>query len=185
MKNILYCVCAALVVLLIGFSLSSGMLHDSLAKAAAGIKAEFTYNINRHCQTLWVYSFQKSRWHYFLLPEGAYTAAFYTTPLSLATIAVILANSTFNAMFQPLFLCALTPQAIFNCLLFPFFLYGTVKYFRKVPIMILVCLGIYVYIGTYSSIVEPIIRHRMSCELIYLLIGLAGFINLITGRSSS
>lgn len=185
MKSILYCACIALVVFVIGFALSSGLLHDFLTKVITGITAEFKIYIERHCSTLWVHSFQKSRWHYFLLPEGAYTAAFYTTPLSLLTVGTVLSNSLFNTLFQPLFICALTPQTVFNCLLFPFFLYGAVKYFKRIYIMIFVLLGMYVYIGFYSSVVEPIIRHRMSCELIYLLIGLAGFVNLITGRSSS
>ncbi|MBU0606123.1 MAG: hypothetical protein KKH77_07535 [Candidatus Omnitrophica bacterium] len=185
MKNAFRYISIALVVLFIGFALSSGLLHDSLTKVTAGVTAEFTNDITRHCKTLWVYSFQKSRWHYFLLPEGAYTSAFYTTQLSLSTVVNIISNSMFNALFQPLFFCAFTPQTVFNCLLFPFFLYGAIIYFKKVPIMVLVCLGLYAYIGIYSSVVEPIIRHRMSCELIYLLIGLAGFINLITERSSS
>ena len=185
MKGAFRYVCIVLAVFLIGFTLSSGLLHDFLTKAVTEITAEFKRDIGRHCHTLWIYPFQKSKWHYFLLPEGAYTVAFYTTPLSLSTIVTIISNSMLNVLFQPLFFCALTPQTIFNCLLFPFFLYGAIKYFKKVPIMILICLGAYAYIGIHNSVVEPIIRHRMSCELIYLLIGLAGFINLITGRSSS
>lgn len=185
MKNAFRYICIALVVLFIGFALSSGLLHDLLTKAATNVTAEFKYYLERHCNSFWVYPFQNSRWHYFLLPEGAYTAVIYTTPLSLSTVVTIVINSLFNTLFQPLFICALTPQTVFNCLLFPFFLYGAVRYFKKIYIMIFVLLGMYVYIGMYSSVVEPIIRHRMSCELIYLLIGLAGFVSLITGRSSS
>lgn len=185
MKNTFRYICVTLVVLVIGFVLSSGLLHDFLTKAATSVTVEFTNYINQHCRTFWVYAFQSSKWHYFLLPEGAYTAAFYTTPLSLSTVVTVVSNSLFNTLFQPLFICALTPQTVFNCLLFPFFLYGAVKYFKKIYFMIFVLLGMYVYIGMYSSVVEPIIRHRMSCELIYLLIGLAGFVSLITGKSSS
>ncbi len=185
MKNAFRYISIALVVLFIGIALSSGLLHDSLSKANTYIMTGFKYHLERHCNSFWVYPFQDSRWHYFLLPEDAYTAAIYTTPLSLSIVVTIVINSLFNTLFQPLFICALTPQTVFNCLLFPFFLYGAIRYFKKIYIMIFVLLGMYVYIGIYGSVVEPIIRHRMSCELIYLLIGLAGFISLITGRSSS
>jgi hypothetical protein len=33
-------------------------------------------------------------------------------------------------------------------------------------------------------VVEPLVRHRMPCELIYISIGVAGFTRWITGRLS-
>lgn len=184
-KKMFHAIFPVLALFTIGFALSSGLFHDPLSGAITRIITEFKPYIVNHCSTLWVDSFQKSRWHYFLLPEGGYAIAFYASPLSLPTVVTVVSNALFNVMFQPLFPCVFVPQAIFNCLLFPFFLFGAFKYFKKIFIMLIVCLGVYVYTGIYGSVIEAIIRHRIPCELIYLLIGLAGFMALITGKSFS
>ena len=167
-----------------GFAISTGFVHYLSAKIYEGVKHEFVRDLYRNCLSLRTFSFQKSRWHYFLLPEGAYKPDLYTTPLAPATVAIIIFNSFFNTLCQPLFPCLLTPQALFYCLLFPFFVLGSIKYFKNVPLIILLILVAYAYTGIYSiSVIESIVRHRMSCELLYLLIGLAGLTDLITERS--
>ena len=93
-------------------------------------------------------------------------------------------NALFNSLFQPIFLCIFTPQVVLNYVLFPFFIYGTIMYFKKLSLMIFFFFIYSIYIGMNGSITEPLIRHRMTCELIYLLIALAGFEGWIIRRSS-
>ncbi|MFA6078632.1 MAG: hypothetical protein WC779_02680 [Candidatus Omnitrophota bacterium] len=122
--------------------------------------------------------------HYFLLPDGGYTDEVLTKPVTVHIAFFMIANSLFNAMFQPLFLSVFTPQVVLVYLLFPFFLYGMVKYFRKLPLIFVVFFLVLIYVGFYGSVIEALIRHRMSCELLYFLISLGGFTSWITRRLS-
>ena len=90
----------------------------------------------------------------------------------------------YNVLFQPQFLCIFTPQVILNYGLFPFFILGAIKYFTKVPIIVLVFLAMSVYAGLYGSMIESLVRHRMVCDLIYILIGIAGFTDWATKNLS-
>lgn len=165
--------------------LLSAPAQGILSAAGHAVNAHFKELIDRHCITFYTYSFQKSRSHYFLLPDGGYTAAFFAAPLSARSIAGILSAALFNSFFQPVFPCVLTPQMFLNALLFPFFVYAAVRYFRKVPLLVIILVGMYLYAALYGSVVEALVRHRMSCELLYLMLGLAGFMDWITARSSS
>ena len=129
--------------------------------------------MDRHINGFYIYPDAR---HYFLLPENRYLE-FHRKGFSPELLLAVLFNALFNSLFQPLFLCILTPQAVLNFFLFPFFLYGGIKYFRRLPLMILIFFGMSIYSALYGSVVEALVRHRISCELIYLLIGLAGFIN--------
>ncbi len=121
--------------------------------------------------------------HYFIFPDGGYLR-FFIEGIHLNIVIPTLSNVLFNALFQPLFLCIFTPQTILTYLLLPFFIYAAVKYFKKVPIMVLFLVGFLLFIGIKDSVVEPLIRHRMVCELIYFCIGSAGLADWITRRSS-
>lgn len=177
LKKWMWISASIVIIFVIGFSTTSGLLFHSFD----ALKNAFVSKIGE-CIFYHSTSFDREARHYFLLPEGGYNAAFYIKPLLFYTIAGLIFNALFNALFQPMFFCIFTPQVLLNLLLFPFFLYGAIKYFKKVPIMILVFFVVYIYVGLYGSVVEALIRHRMSCELIYLLIGVAGFTSLITEK---
>lgn len=163
----------SLVIFSIAFLLSSGLVvskgRSLVDQQVLKIKATISHHIN-------VFDIYPNTRYYFLVPENRYLE-FNEKRLSPELLLAVLFNALFNSLFQPLFLCVLTPQAILNFFLFPFFLYGAIKYFRRLPIMILIFFWMYIYSALRSPIVEALVRHRMSCELIYLLIGLAGFIN--------
>ena len=169
-RKILHHVLVMLVILAIGFALSSGMATDTAKRLSDRVMSDAQSRLHHHILNL-----QVDAKHYFILPSGCYKKELYTQPLAFAILPVILANSVFNILFQPVFICPFTPQAIVNALLLPFFLYGSVKYFKRVWPLLVILAVMSFQIGIYDSIVEPLMRHGMSCELIYLLIGLAGF----------
>lgn len=171
-----------LIVILIIFDIAYFSISNSLSlhvflqdQLTSGIKCL----INKHCANIFV-----NARHYLLLPEGGYDETLFTLPLSFPVIARMISNAIFNVIFQPLFFCIFTPQVILNYFIFPFFIYGAIRYFTRVPIIILAFLGLSVYVGFNGSIVESLIRHRMICDLIYLLIGTAGFIDVISKNLS-
>jgi hypothetical protein len=177
-KNVLSYISIALVIFFIGFALSSGLALDISKKFSDRVAPDIKNRLCHHISTLEV-----DAKHYFLLPAGSYTIELYTRSLSYTTLAIILINSIFNILFQPVFFCVFTPQVILNAVLLPFFLYAAVRYFKKVwPLLTLFCILSF-QIGVYDSGVEALIRHGMSCELIYLLVGIAGFTGWIA-RSS-
>lgn len=168
------------IVFVAGFSISSGRLSLFLRYFTDWVISNIEYAILYHSNTLQIY---RDAMRYFLLPKGWYLKL-HTEGFSSIMILPILLNALFNSLFQPIFLCAFTPQVVLNYMVFPFFIYGTIRYFKKVSLMILFFLLYCIYIGISGSVTEPLIRHRLACELIYLLIGLAGFESWITRRSS-
>ena len=177
-KNISGIVLSLLFVFAFAFLLSSGIFSKGCAYALNYCDLKMKPLLNYHLNTLAI----PAR-HYFLMPDGGYTFSFQNEPLSFFTLVTITTNALANSLFQPIFLCVFTPQVILNYLLFPFFLYGVVKYFKKVPILIVVFFVLSAYVAIYGSVVEALVRHRISCEMIYYLIGSAGFTSWIT-RSS-
>lgn len=178
-KRHIYIIASFLIIFAIGFSIRTGLISTSFDAIKNKLIARIGYCVIYHTTTL-----EREARHYFLLPQGAYGIDIYLKPLSAYLAAAASLNALFNSLFQPLFLCIFTPQILFNLLLFPFFLYGAIRYFKRLPIMILVFFIVYIYTGLYGSVIEALIRHRMSCELIYLLIGVAGFTGLITENLS-
>lgn len=179
-KNISYLLLSCFLLFALAFSLSSGLFFEFVEYGLEKITPKVEIYIRAQVGRLENYPDAKQ---YLLLPGGKYLE-FYTKGLSLGMFFTIIANALFNSLFQPIFFCVFTPQVILNYILFPFFLYGAIKHFKKIPIMLLVFLAVSIYIGMHSSLVETLIRHRMSCELIYLLIGLAGFTDWITKNLS-
>jgi hypothetical protein len=151
------------------------MAIDASKKLSDKVMPDIKERFYHHISTLEV-----DAKRYFLLPAGSYSIELFTQPLSFAVLAGILVNSIFNILFQPVFLCPFTPQVILNVILLPFFLYGAVRYFRKTWPLLIIFTVVSFQIGIYDSGIEALIRHGMSCELIYLLIGLAGFTGWIT-----
>lgn len=178
-KTILNRAVILLVVFFIGFALSSGIIQDGAKRLSDRVMPGLKERLSHHILTLVVVDAK----HYFLLPVGGYSKELFTQPLSPVVLASILGNSIFHVLFQPVFLCPFTPQVIINLVLLPFFLYAVVKYFKKVWLMLAIFIVMSFQVGIYDSGIEALIRHGMSCELIYLLIGLAGFTGLITRRS--
>jgi len=160
---------------LAGYAVSSGILGDLSVRAGGIIVSEFRSLVDYHC-----FHLQREGRHYFLLPDAGYTPAFVSGNWSAGSVISIIGNAFLNFIFQPVFLCVFTPQVVLNIILFPFFIYGAYKYFNKVPVLIVLFLSMGLYISIYGSIVEALIRHRMPCELIYIMIGLAGFARSIT-----
>lgn len=175
-QGLFYRASLVLLIFIIGFLLSNPVLLWDLGKHFLAEMRQEIWDYAQQTITK-VMGYPNAR-HYFLLPEGGYLE-FQKEGVSFKMALAILSNALFNSLFQPIFLCIFTPQAILNYILFPFFLYGAIRYFRKLPIMILFFIAFSLYIGIRASIVESLIRHRMSCELIYLLIGLAGFTDWI------
>jgi hypothetical protein len=157
----------------------SGLVYASFNDIMKTVDVKLKPFIIYHISTLSV-----SAKHYFLLPEGGYTGDVFIKPVTVQTMFVLMSNALFNAFFQPLFLSVFTPQVVLTYLLFPFFLYGMVKYFKRLPILFAVLFLVLIYAGLYGSVIEALIRHRMSCELLYYLISLAGFTGWITRRLS-
>lgn len=179
LRNVIRFTMIALTVFVIGFMLSSGIAFDLSKKVSDKVIFELTKRFHHHIFTLEVVDAK----HYFLLPIGRYTIELHAKPLSLVVLAGILANSIFNILFQPVFLCPFTPQVILNAALFPFFLYGAVRYFKKAWPLLVLFIILSFLIGAYDSVIEPLIRHGMSCELIYLLVSSAGFTGWIVKGS--
>lgn len=177
-RKLFHRVLIALVVLSMGFALSSGILYDVSKKMHGKVMADIKVRLYHHIVTMPV----PAR-HYFLLPPESYSKELLTQPLPFAALINILFNSVFNMLFQPVFLCSFTPQVIINVVLFPFFLYAAVRYFKKVWVMLAVFIALALTVCTYDSVIEALIRHGMSCELIYILIGLGGFTGWITKDS--
>jgi hypothetical protein len=175
-KRIFYFILAGLLLFILGFLLSSGLFSDFIKYGTEKVNTEIKKGIIHQANAISLYPQAK---HYMLLPPDSYLK-FYTKGLSFTMFFTILTNALFNALFQPIFISIFTPQVILNYMLFPFFIYGAIKYFKRVPLMVFVFLGISVYIGLHNAVIESLIRHRLSCELIYLLIGLAGFTGWIT-----
>lgn len=177
-KNIWRYLFLAILLFIVGFSLTSGLLSKF---------ADYALNeIAEKSELYFIAEFNKidsypDVTYYLLLPPKKYSE-FYASGLSPAILCTMLINVLFNFLFQPVFLCALTPQVILTVLLFPFFIWGVIKYFKKVPIMILVFFCIALFVGLNGTIVERLIRHRLSCELMYLLLGLAGLVSWTTEK---
>ena len=170
---------SGVVVFVVAFLLSSSLLYGFIKCVEAklfSVSNDFAY---RHFNNFYIY--RDARFYFLFSQKDMFQ--FYVNGLSLGIIVNMFSNALFNALFQPVFLCVFTPQVILNYILFPFFLYGVVAYFRKIPIMIIFLFFFYAYIGLKNTVVEPLIRHRMSCELIYLLVGLAGLTGWITRKS--
>jgi len=168
----------ASVILIIGFVLSSGIAVEISDSFSAKVMDTIKARLYRHITNLEVDSK-----HCYLLPFGKYSIGLYVQPLSYSTLALFVFNSVFNILFQPVFLCPFTPQVFVNIVLLPFFLYGVVRYFKKVWFLVAIFIVLSFWIGIYDSGVEALIRHGMSCELIYVLIGTAGFASWITKNS--
>ena len=162
-----------------GFFLSVVSSHQFFNNSIHHIVFGIRNSIYHHCISL-----ESGARHYFLFPEGGYSIEIFSKPLSLFTVFIAITNAFLNMFFQPMFLCVFTPQVIVNYILFPFFLYGMIRYFAKVPLMVLSFFFLCFYAGLYDSLVEPLLRHGMVCELIYLSIGIAGFTGWITSGSS-
>jgi hypothetical protein len=178
-RRVSYQAAALLLIFSIGFALSSGAAFNACSRISEKMTVGIEASLYHHVLTLCVVGAK----HYFLFPTGNYTAGLITQPLSFPVLAAILFNSIFNILFQPVFLCPFTPQVIVNLVLLPFFLYGAVSYFRKTWLLLVIFTVLSFYIGVFDSGVEALIRHGMPCELIYLLIGLAGFTGWITKNS--
>ena len=161
------------------FLLSSSLLHEFTGPVKDKVFSMADGFAYRHFNNFYIYP--DSRF-YFLFTQND-GLQFHEKGISFDIICSMATNALFNSLFQPVFFCIFTPQVILNYALFPFFLYGVVAYFRKIPIAIIFLFIFYVYIGLRNNVVEPLIRHRMSCELIYLLLGLAGLTGWITRKS--
>ena len=83
-----------------------------------------------------------------------------------------------NLIAQPLFLCILTPQAVLNVLILPFFILALVRHYRKFNKWLLWIIVYGVFITKYNGVSESLIRHRMSIELFYYAIGMVGVCSL-------
>jgi len=169
--------------------LLSGAAPDLKDHAAAFVKSgigAFDLKIKgillKYVNVFTVYN-DKPRYH-FLFPPGTYSKSYVLKNISHTTAFPVLFNAFFNSVFQPLFLCVFTPQVVLVYALFPFFLYGCLRYFKKVPLMVIFFIWYSVFIGLKQPVVEALVRHRLSCELLYLSIGLAGFFYLTQRRSS-
>lgn len=167
-----------ILIFVFAFLYSSSLAEKFIHVAANKLFLNISSNIVRHFNVINIYS---GAWHYFLLSRED-VPIFYLHGLSWRMAFVAISNAMFNTFFQPIFLCVFTPQAIFNYILFPFFIYGSIIYFKKIPLAVILFVVFSIYIGMNDSIVEPLIRHRIACELIYLAIGVAGLTNLITKR---
>lgn len=168
-------------ILAAGLLIKAGLLRAVMSY----IQTQYRELLDCHYTSLQIYFIKNGKWFYYLLPDGMYNAGMCVNPLSTGIILAMTGNALFNALFQPIFPCVFSPQAMLNYILFPFFLYGAVKYFRKLWFMIILFFCWYIYSGLYGCVIEALIRHRMPCELIYLLLGLAGFTDWITKKSSS
>jgi len=174
------------IIFVIGFVLSSGVALDFYHRLSDKVMTDIGTYLYHHILTL----FTVDARHYFLLPEGGYTKELANAylqnsvqPIRFPLLVTIFFNGLFNILFQPVFLCLHTPQSILNLMAFPFFLYGIIRYFRKIWGILIIFLILSFRISIYDSGVEALIRHGMICELLYLLIGSAGFASWITKNS--
>jgi len=169
-KKIFFIALVTIIVFISGYMLSSGLFVDFFNHVIEDTVLKIELRVLQHfC------SFEKEAYHYLLLPASGYAEVIYAKQLSFSTFFTLFSNTLFNTLLQPAFFCIFTPQVVLKCMLFPFFVYGSIKYFRKSFFMLVVFFGISFYIGLRTSIVEVLVRHGMICDLIYLLIGLAGF----------
>ena len=168
-------------VFFLGFSITSQFITEFNKKALAILNIKLKPYFNIQLARFSIYPDAK---YYFLLTESRDYFVLYTKGISWKMFFTILLNSLSNAFFQPVFLSVFILQTILYIGLFPFFVWGVVKYFKKVPFIVFGFFLVYFYIGLGSTFVESLIRHRLSCELVYLLIGIAGFINWITKELS-
>ena len=170
------------------FLFSSGLLEEltdsailATSMVSYALKAKIKTRLVSHVTAFSVFE-DRPKYH-FILPNEEHSISYVLNNITLKTFFPILENALFNSIFQPVFLCIFTPQVVLTYILFPFFLYGCFKYYRKVPIMIIFFIAYCVYMGLRQPVVEALIRHRLSCELIYISISLAGFFRLIERRS--
>ncbi len=175
----LYTIISFVVVFIFAFSLSSG-LFSKAATPTLDKLWKLTHKIFReHSNSLIAYP---NAHHYFLFTREFEYLKIYRQDLSPQLIFNAVINALVNVLLQPMFLCIFTPQTILNFILFPFFLYGIIRYFKKLPVMILFLFIFSAFIGMRDAIVEALVRHRMVCDQIYLLIGIAGLKGWITER---
>ena len=164
---------------MIGFAISSRIfvspISSALDRVYPSVDACVYSNLNK-------FEMYPHAWQYFLLPGGGYSTP-YPAITTMSGLITVIFNALFNALFQPVFLCIFTPQTIATCVLFPFFIYGAIAYFRRIPLLILFFFAFSLYIGMRDFVVEPLIRHRTACELIFYMIGVAGLGRWITKRS--
>lgn len=161
-----------------GFLISSGIVSGLFERALDWVTPRIEARLYAHLNVFTIYS--KAR-YFFILPGNLHVKSLaYGMPVGI--FLDVATNAAVNAFFQPLFLCVFTPQTILSYILFPFFLYGSVKYFRKVPLMIIFGIFCFFYIGLRQPVAEALIRHRLTCELIYFSVGLAGLSYLMQRR---
>jgi|GEM_PF-2365601 len=178
-KSIFFVVIVSIALFLAGFIISSGIGAELLNNTVSGLNAKVGSHFVSHYARIW-----ESGRHYFLLPEKDY-AEYGINGFSIRMIVPVFLNAIFHILFQPVFLCVFSPQVVLNIVMLPFALYGAVKYFTRVPLIIAAFIIISFYAGIHGVVVEALIRHGMICELIYILIGSAGFTGLITKSLSS
>ena len=170
-KRKFYIAASFIMIFFAGYAFSSGLFQKADTLASDKLKSQTEAIMTRHLRNLYLYPGAKN---YFLVSEPDYSKFINEGP-SLGIFITIFFSAIFNVIFQPVFLSVLTPQSILNYLLFPFFLFGAVRHFKKIWFLLVVYLLMAFYVGTRGSVVEVLVRHRMVCDLIYLLIGLAGF----------
>jgi len=162
---------------LAGFVVSSGIfekvLNYNLYEKFPALKAVVYAAASK-------FEMYKEARRYSAYPKGP---AAYKKTITCKNFVIIAFNGIFHAIFEPLFICAFTPQVVLNFILFPFFLYGAIRYFTRVPIIILTFITIAVYVGMRNVYVESLIRHRIPCDFLYVLIAIAGLRGLITEKS--
>ncbi|MDD5421823.1 MAG: hypothetical protein WC592_01195 [Candidatus Omnitrophota bacterium] len=164
-----------LLVVLLGFFSSSPYFKSRLGGAVKQVE-EMAYDY--HFKKLEIYPSARL---FFILPEGAYST-FYRTRFTDGMAYQVLSNVFINSFFQPLFLCIFTPQVVLHYLLLPFFLYGSIRYFKKVPLLIIFFIVSMFGLCVKNAVVETLVRHRMVCDLIYISIGIAGLTDSITRK---
>lgn len=167
---LLVCILGAL-----GFLWSSGSLTTFSRSAFSRAADTFDALVAYHCTML-----GRDARHYYLLSQDMYAHVPSVRDMPAAAVITIAAKALFNALFQPFFLCAFTPQVILAVALFPFFIFGTIRYGKKIPLAIGIFFGVALYTALHGSVVEALVRHRMACELIYYLVGTAGLTGWIT-----
>lgn len=179
-KRMFPIVAGACVVFLTGFAFTSGSFGVLCGRIHDKIVVVGNEYINRHICALATYH---SARHYFLLSPDDY-ARFPYEGCSAGSIVATAATALFNALFQPLCFCPFTYQTFLIFLLFPFFVYGAFRHARQIWFPIVIFGAFLTYIGMKNAIVEPLVRHRLTCELFYYMIAIAGFVD-VTARGSS
>jgi len=162
---------------LAGFAVSSGIFEKVLNY---NLYEKFPALKTVVCTAASKFEMYKEARRYSAYPDGP---GAYKKNINYKNFVIIAFNGIFHTIFEPLFICVFTPQTILNFALLPFFLYGTVRYFSRVPIIILTFIAIATYVGMRNVYVESLIRHRILCDFLYVLIAIAGLRGLITEKS--